>query len=405
MPPMMSARALLLAPVAVGPCRLRREPGPRTAAPPPPAVTVAKPTSQTVTDYDEYVGRFVALEFGRSAGPRFGLPRPDTFHRRSDGQAGRSAVHHRRAALPQCPRAGEGQSRVGARQSRVHRSRSRSRLPARARQDDHPADLRSAHPGQARRRSARRGAGSCGRAGCARSRIHRIARAESTAASAIAAFRRAISSPAAPPATRRCSPPSCRSIRSASSSRSTRRPICVTSALAEARRGHGQPRQASVPVSLKLIDEHGIHAPGLYGFRRQRDRPRVRHDPRPRRVFQSERRFHARHVRAHPHSRLRRRIRRCWCRMRRSAPSRSRKFVYVVDADGTVRQKYRDARARLSATLRVIKDGLDRDDRVIVNGLMRARPGQKVTPQEAGCSRRPYSRRRRAADATPAKTN
>src|SRR3954451_7263755 len=34
---------------------------PQQAAPPPPAVTVAKPTRQTVTDYDEYVGRFVAI--------------------------------------------------------------------------------------------------------------------------------------------------------------------------------------------------------------------------------------------------------------------------------------------------------------------------------------------------------
>jgi RND family efflux transporter MFP subunit len=35
---------------------------PKQAAPPPPAVTVAKPTKQTVTDYDEYVGRFVAVD-------------------------------------------------------------------------------------------------------------------------------------------------------------------------------------------------------------------------------------------------------------------------------------------------------------------------------------------------------
>jgi hypothetical protein len=31
--------------------------------------------------------------------------------------------------------------------------------------------------------------------------------------------------------------------------------------------------------------------------------------------------------------------------------------------------------------LRVIKSGLQEDDRVIVNGLMRARPNQKVNPQ------------------------
>src|SRR3954465_2089514 len=34
----------------------------KQAPPPPPAVTVAKPAKQTVTDYDEYVGRFVAVD-------------------------------------------------------------------------------------------------------------------------------------------------------------------------------------------------------------------------------------------------------------------------------------------------------------------------------------------------------
>src|SRR5882757_2345299 len=38
------------------------EGAPKQAAPAPPAVTVAKPTKQTVTDYDEYVGRFVAID-------------------------------------------------------------------------------------------------------------------------------------------------------------------------------------------------------------------------------------------------------------------------------------------------------------------------------------------------------
>src|SRR3954453_2263755 len=35
---------------------------PKQAAPPPPAVTVAKPAKQSVTNYDEYVGRFIAVE-------------------------------------------------------------------------------------------------------------------------------------------------------------------------------------------------------------------------------------------------------------------------------------------------------------------------------------------------------
>ena len=55
------ARALLLilmAPVLYG-CG---EGAPKQAAPAPPAVTVAKPTKQQVTDYDEYVGRFIAVD-------------------------------------------------------------------------------------------------------------------------------------------------------------------------------------------------------------------------------------------------------------------------------------------------------------------------------------------------------
>jgi RND family efflux transporter MFP subunit len=59
----------------------------------------------------------------------------------------------------------------------------------------------------------------------------------------------------------------------------------------------------------------------------------------------------------------------------------ARKFVLVVDDGNVVRQKYVTL-GELSGDLRVIKDGLGPDDRVVVNGLMRARAGQKVKPQE-----------------------
>ncbi len=62
-----------------------------------------------------------------------------------------------------------------------------------------------------------------------------------------------------------------------------------------------------------------------------------------------------------------------------------RKFVYVVGADNVVAQKFVTL-GQLSGDLRVIKTGLDPNDRVIVDGLMRARPGQKVTPQEKGAT-------------------
>jgi len=60
-----------------------------------------------------------------------------------------------------------------------------------------------------------------------------------------------------------------------------------------------------------------------------------------------------------------------------------RKYVLVVDAENTARIKYVTL-GQLVGDLRVIKEGLSADDRVVVNGLMRARAGAKVTPQEQG---------------------
>ncbi|WP_088342697.1 MULTISPECIES: efflux RND transporter periplasmic adaptor subunit [Rhodomicrobium] len=60
-----------------------------------------------------------------------------------------------------------------------------------------------------------------------------------------------------------------------------------------------------------------------------------------------------------------------------------RKIVLVVDADNVVRSKYVTLGSVVDG-MRVITAGLSPDDRVIVNGLMRARAGAKVTPQEAG---------------------
>jgi RND family efflux transporter MFP subunit len=59
----------------------------------------------------------------------------------------------------------------------------------------------------------------------------------------------------------------------------------------------------------------------------------------------------------------------------------ARKFVLVVNADNVATQKYVTLGDVVDG-LRVIKTGLSADDRVIVNGLMHARAGGKVTPQE-----------------------
>jgi hypothetical protein len=60
-----------------------------------------------------------------------------------------------------------------------------------------------------------------------------------------------------------------------------------------------------------------------------------------------------------------------------------RKFVLVVDNENIARPKYVTLGPVVDG-LRVIKEGLDPNDRVIVNGLMLARPGTKVTPREQG---------------------
>jgi len=61
-----------------------------------------------------------------------------------------------------------------------------------------------------------------------------------------------------------------------------------------------------------------------------------------------------------------------------------RKFVLVVGDDNVAVQKYVTLGPLSDDGLRVIKDGIKAGDRVIVNGLMRVRPNQKVTPQEQG---------------------
>lgn len=57
-----------------------------------------------------------------------------------------------------------------------------------------------------------------------------------------------------------------------------------------------------------------------------------------------------------------------------------RKVVYVVAKDGTVGAKPVQL-GPIANGLRVVRTGLTPDDRVIINGLQRARPGQKVTAQ------------------------
>jgi membrane fusion protein, multidrug efflux system len=59
----------------------------------------------------------------------------------------------------------------------------------------------------------------------------------------------------------------------------------------------------------------------------------------------------------------------------------SQRLVMTVGADGTVKPKIVTT-GELRGGLRVIKSGLEGSDRVVIDGLMRASPGAKVTPQD-----------------------
>jgi RND family efflux transporter MFP subunit len=60
----------------------------------------------------------------------------------------------------------------------------------------------------------------------------------------------------------------------------------------------------------------------------------------------------------------------------------STKMLFAVAADGTVVPKPVELGPVVDGNLRIIHSGIDANDDVIVNGLLRARPGQKVTPEQ-----------------------
>ncbi len=64
------------------------------------------------------------------------------------------------------------------------------------------------------------------------------------------------------------------------------------------------------------------------------------------------------------------------------ATDQSRKIVFVVKDDNTVEAKPVTL-GPLDEGLRVIREGLKAEDRVIVDGIQRARVGAKVTPHTA----------------------
>ena len=137
----------------------------------------------------------------------------------------------------------------------------------------------------------------------------------------------------------------------------------------------------NVPVTLELIDENDFKHTGKIDFVDNAINTSTG-TIRGRAVFDNAgRNFHARHVRPPARAGLAALYARCSCPMPRSAPNRCANMCWWSTMSGMVHQKYVTL-GQLDGGLRVIKDGLDANDRVIVNGLMRARAGIKVNAQE-----------------------
>jgi RND family efflux transporter MFP subunit len=58
------------------------------------------------------------------------------------------------------------------------------------------------------------------------------------------------------------------------------------------------------------------------------------------------------------------------------------KMLFAVAPDGTVVPKPVELGPVTDDNLRIIRSGITADDQIIISGLLRARPGQKVTPEQ-----------------------
>ncbi len=70
--------------------------------------------------------------------------------------------------------------------------------------------------------------------------------------------------------------------------------------------------------------------------------------------------------------------------------SQAGRYVLVINKDHVVEQRLVKT-GQLEGTLRVIEDGLNKDEWVVVNAIQRARPGTKVTPKETTITETPVA--------------
>ena len=142
--------------------------------------------------------------FGRNPLPAVRLSFGDPFHRRPDGEKGRSSFHRRPPAVRNRPRTDARQSRSGARQSlvRAGRSANAARRSCKTRPSPSRPTISARKPRTWRKPPSPRRRRWCIRPSSISTNIASCAR-RSTGASATAAFPSAISSAAAPAATPR----------------------------------------------------------------------------------------------------------------------------------------------------------------------------------------------------------
>jgi RND family efflux transporter MFP subunit len=353
------------------------EGAPKQAAPPPPAVTVAKPVKQTVTDYDEYVGRFIAVDMVEIRARVSGYLEKVQFQ---DGQIVKQ---------------GDPLFTVDRRPFETTVAQTRAQL-AQAR-----ANLAFADADLARGSQLVRDKTITEQTFDQRTQAKRVA--EASVAAQEAAVRQAeldlqFTELKAPVTgrigDRRVAPGNL--VTGGTGGTTTllativsTDPIRFEFTFDEAsylryERITGGPDESSrgkgVKVSLRLIDEKDFAHEGTIDFVDNvidrtsgtiRGRAQI---PNPKGLFTPGMFARVRVPGSRPYEAL-------LVPDVAIASEQVRKYVMVVDAENKATQKYVTL-GQLVGDLRVIKEGLSPDDNVIINGLARIRPNIKVTPQE-----------------------
>ena len=153
------------------------------------------------------------------------------------------------------------------------------------------------------------------------------------------------------------------------------------SALLRARRRGGHPRLArrALPGLPRAGQRDRLPPRGPAGLRGQPDRPGQRDHPHPRDLLQPRPPVHAGAVRPGEAGGQQERARAAGARRAPSAPTRTASSCWC-SARATASSTARSRSAASVDGLRIVRKGVEAGEKVVVNGLMRVRPGMKVTP-------------------------